>query len=457
MKVLESLRSQVPSLLAEAKAARDAIYTTGGGNKDHPWSPSQLKDLEVLALEHTKKKFRGDKKRRWQHIQKELGLPDRSFKSCQRAFRAVVALQRASATALDAFDTAKRSLAQAKDHHAVCLAYEISCEKKTLSASRLITMQSNLDRELRLTAHLSRGEHDLEGRSRAVALLLSRGRSNAADSGGFSALMAAAHKCLRVVDVLLDHGATLDLSDSDGHSALYYAFEGGAAQAAQLLMRRGAKCENTHDHGKGLIYGALVGEQIEKFVVSERQARDKAERERRWFLSFKKSWEKSQNCVAGDVVDEMTLRTLKQWPPKLPPSRRRAKHSGGIRSPTSLPHCSGMRLSSSRLASRNSISAASQKSVQLPAPTALDALRLGLEGSRQRKDRLQREGEEILRRQALESAEAARPPTYERNMLSAQGHTVSALADVAGDLEVHRNSLHHARATNMHRANTAVR
>jgi ankyrin repeat protein len=433
--------------------------------------------LERLALEHTKKKFRGDKKKRWQHIQKELGLADRSFKSCQRAFRAVAALQRASAAALDAFDASRRQLAKAKTHHAACLAYEISCDNKALEASQRITTQSTLDRELRLTAHLTRGEHDMEGRPRALALLLSRGADpDAADSGGFSALMAAARtNACAAVDVLLDHGATIDLADADGHAALYHALEGGAAQAAQLLMRRGAAHGNSSDHTDGLEYGALVGEQIEKFVASERQARDKAERERRWFVSFEErhAHQKCKGRRAGNhsarhhPTNRLTLRSLKQWPPKLPPSRRRAKRGGGAdvgdggggggdrssRNGTS-------RLSSGgRRSSRHSSSAHSQhhSGTQLTAPTALDALRLGLEGSRQRKDRLQREGNEVVRQQARDAADAARPPTYERNMMSAQGHTAAALTGVAEDLEGHREALHRARASDMHRANTAAR
>ena len=466
LEALKELSRLVPIRRKEATSARQAIYTTGGGNADHPWAPNQLRQLEGLALENTSKKFRGNKKKRWQHIQKELGFPDRSYKSCQRAFRALVALQKISKAALDSFDKIRRQRTESERHYERCLEYENSCDEKAKTAAKRITTQANLDRELRFTAHITRDEFDMEGRPRALALLLSRGADpDAADAGGFTALMAASRcNACTSVEVLLDHGASVDHADADGHTALYHALEGGAAQAAQLLMRRGATFEDASDHAKGLQYGKLVQQQISKFIDGETQVRDKAERDRRWFIDFEQKHKKAENgrngCRSRDrQLSKLTLRNLRQWPPKLPPSRRYSRmhlaerRTKGLNSRHASRHSSNL---SSRLSSRQGSSGSLGQEALLPAPTALDALRLGLEGSAQRRSRLEREGNEVLRQEANEIAEAERPATYEKNLNDARDQKYKVFTEVKHDLERHRHTLHQARATHLHRANTAT-
>ena len=539
--LVTQLSKEVPQRREAATQARRDVYTTGGGNADYPWTEAQLQQLEELAKEHNPKRYRGDKRARWKAIQQLIGLPDRSYKSCQRAFRKVQALQQASQRALDEFDQARRALAHAKEVAAEAARYVTKCKTKERAASQRITFQRHLDRQLRLTAHASVDEHDLDGRPRALASLLQRGADpNAADAGGFTALMAAAMKnACGAIECLLDNGgADIDRVDSDGRSALEHAVEGGAAQAVQLLIRRGAvfhrspdgeeeqeqaakaqekereneeeeeendeKNENgankKADHNRRQAkapdemrlwagaapgkWGNIIDKELQGFLSAERRGFKRAEADRKWFAEFEARYSDQRMRKGGRKNRTRRRRTEEEprngqqpehqerWPPALPPgsSHRHGRPPRSRDNRGSWVSRGGVSAGSGDSyvlpASRSSTASidgswgghdGSSKGMQLKPPTALDALRLGLEGSSQRKKRLAREDAERERQARLAEERRLRPPTHERRMDSSRRRLGEAVADGLHVSAATRANLRKQRELHLHRAHTAGR
>jgi hypothetical protein len=471
----ERLKKKVPETMDVAKVAHEAIFTTGGGDIERPWTEVQLRQLEELEKEHTVKKFRGNKRARWKRIQAEMGLPDRSYKSCQRASRAVKKLQSFSKDSLDVFDQTRKEYALAKVTYSVNIEYLNTCSAKLDAASKLIPFQAHLDTQLRNVARITDGELDNVGRPNEMALLLERGADpNAADRGGFSALMAAArYNACGSVERLLEYGADINSKDSDGTTAIMHAIEGGGAQAAQLLLRRGAllKPEEAGDIQAPGVWALKIEKQLQEFVEQEQGSVAKSTADRRWFRQFQSDWRQQQQMQGNRRVEKggkkkatgvrkgklkrrdpagrtaaatTTTTTLVvpkggAWPPTVPGSRGSTAGSGSL---FGLPPRSS--------GSGGSLSGGLP--VLLQAPSALEALRLGLEGSRQKKEREKRETKE---RDRIDAAAAARPPTHEQAMLSHRRRAGEVVVEVEMDRERQRSDLRRLIEKNLHRAGTA--
>ena len=467
----ERLKKKVPETMEAAKFAHNAIFTTGGGDVERAWTEEQLRQLNKLEKEHTNKMFRGDKRARWKRIQAEMGLPDRSYKSCQRAYRAVNKLQQASKEALDLFDQMRKEYAQAKVVYSVNIEYLNNCEAKLEAAAKLIPFQTHLDTQLRNVARIADGELDNIGRPDEVALLLERGADpNAADRGGYSALMAAArNNACGSVEMLLNYGADINAKDSDGTTAIMHAIEGGGAQAVQLLLRQRAllKPEEAGDIRAPGVWAVKIEKELHEFVEKEQGVVANSVADRRWFRQFERQWQQQEtkSCTKGGkrgggvrkgklhglTKTKTTTTTLLvpkggAWPPAVPGSRGSTAGSG-----TSF----GLPPRSSGSGGGGSLSGNGGLPALLQAPSALEALRLGLEGSRQRKDRMKRESKEKERMDKVAAGGGARPPTHERTMMSNRRRADEVVVEVAMDRERQRSDLRRLIATKLHRACTA--
>ena len=467
----QHLKIRVSETMKDAKDAHVAIFTTGGGDTERPWKEAQLHQLEELGLEYPGKMFGGDKRSRWKRIQAEMGLPDRSYKSCQRASRAIIRLQKKSQECLDLFDQTRRAYEQAKTTYAINTSYLQNCDIKLNSASKLISFQRQLDSQLRNVARIVDGtERDYVGRPKEVRLLLERGADpNTCDRGGFSCLMAAAkYNAVETVEILLKYNADIKAVDSDKKSAILHAIEGGAAQAVQCLVRNGAIItpEEAGSIHAPSVWSKQIGKQLQLFVQHEQHSTATTIANQKWFRKFEAQHTRAQHTRAqhheqGSRADNQ-IKKVHIWPPKISAggvcsrgSTARSDYSRGCGRPPRSGESHGSRGSSGSGSSQGGHHPRGLPSLE--APSALEALRLGLEGSRQAKTRVKREKIEQIRQQTIADVEAQRPPTHERAMKSHRRRAVNAVIDGTFERDRQTNEMVMRRSMTLHRASTAVR
>jgi ankyrin repeat protein len=85
------------------------------------------------------------------------------------------------------------------------------------------------------------------GHAEIVRLLLTKGKAlaNVLDSRDWSPLYVAAESgSLETVQILLDHGARIDITNSEGRTPLLHAISCGHIEIAQLLIDRVRKLNN---------------------------------------------------------------------------------------------------------------------------------------------------------------------------------------------------------------------
>jgi ankyrin repeat protein len=84
------------------------------------------------------------------------------------------------------------------------------------------------------------------------------GRPKSLDSGGFTPLLYAAREnCIACVDVLLEHGADIDLPDPDGVSPLLLAIMNVNWDLAKRLIEAGADVNQWDIYGEAPLYTAI--------------------------------------------------------------------------------------------------------------------------------------------------------------------------------------------------------
>ncbi len=84
------------------------------------------------------------------------------------------------------------------------------------------------------------------------------GRPKSLDTGGFTPLLYAAREnCLACVDVLLEHGADIDLPDPDGVSPLHVAIMNANWDLAKRLMEAGADVNQWNIYGEAPLFTAV--------------------------------------------------------------------------------------------------------------------------------------------------------------------------------------------------------
>ncbi|MCR5256532.1 MAG: ankyrin repeat domain-containing protein [Desulfovibrio sp.] len=104
------------------------------------------------------------------------------------------------------------------------------------------------DGETPLTAAASIEPYgDVHGKSaECTALLLKRGASPNSSVRGMTALMDATMEGnLKVMSLLLDHGASINAGDGYGSTALMWAGSEGQADAVRLLLARGVAMKDS--------------------------------------------------------------------------------------------------------------------------------------------------------------------------------------------------------------------
>ncbi len=104
-----------------------------------------------------------------------------------------------------------------------------------------------------------------------IKLLLSMGADpNILSAGGESALENLVYHSdeIRITEMLLDHGAQIDMTTNRGQTALHYAAGGGNLKNVELLLRRGANKKIKDNHGNKSTYFASKNERgaIKKFI-----------------------------------------------------------------------------------------------------------------------------------------------------------------------------------------------
>jgi ankyrin repeat protein len=88
------------------------------------------------------------------------------------------------------------------------------------------------------------------------------GRPKSLDSGGFTPLLYAAREnCIACVDMLLQHGADIDLPDPDGVSPLLLAIMNENWDLAKRLIEAGADVDQWDIFGEAPLYTAIGGRQ----------------------------------------------------------------------------------------------------------------------------------------------------------------------------------------------------
>jgi ankyrin repeat protein len=84
------------------------------------------------------------------------------------------------------------------------------------------------------------------------------GRPKNLDSGGFTPLLYAAREnCVACVDVLLAHGADIDLPDPDGVSPLHVAIMNANWDLAKKLIEAGANVDQWDIYGEAPLFAAI--------------------------------------------------------------------------------------------------------------------------------------------------------------------------------------------------------
>lgn len=368
------------------------------------WSASEIEDLFQIQAEHPARQF-ANKKARWLQISTALALPGKTYKLCQKAFKKVHRARRASAAALKRLNQGRIKLRGMRATEAAAKSRVQHCQEKLDVATHAVTFQRHLNYELRTCASITEGEHDTTGRFKAVEQLLKRGADpNASDTAGYTALMeAGSSNAVRVAEALLDAGADVHLVDDDGRNALRHALESGSAQAAQLLLQRGAKLTENADKLEPIgevtsMWQSQIKAEIVRFVASESESALRARADAdasSWFRAFQ---------ARHHALDE---------------DRRR--HAEQLRAAGAL----------------------------LQPPSALEALKLGLEGSSQRKKRLQRESRERRRHRP-----AARMSTPDRNLASAQGRAQRVVQDAKVNANDTQTRIERGIHATLHRAST---
>jgi ankyrin repeat protein len=84
------------------------------------------------------------------------------------------------------------------------------------------------------------------------------GRPKSLDSGGFTSLLYSAREnCIACVDVLLKHGADIDMPDPDGVSPLIVAIMNANWDLAKKLVEAGADVDQWDIYGEAPLYAAI--------------------------------------------------------------------------------------------------------------------------------------------------------------------------------------------------------
>lgn len=95
------------------------------------------------------------------------------------------------------------------------------------------------------------------GNVRIVEMLLNHGANpNLTGRSGPVLLFAADQGWVDVIATLIDHGATLDLRNSDGHAAIMLAAGGGKDDAIRLLRKHRADVNAVDNDGDSVLYYA---------------------------------------------------------------------------------------------------------------------------------------------------------------------------------------------------------
>ena len=451
----EHLKVRVSETMVDAKKARESIYNVLDIQWteifDRPWTEIQLHQLENLAEEFPSIMFNNDKRKRWKRIQAEMQLPDRSYKSCQRAYKTIGKLQKKSQDCLDLFDQTRKDYKNSITTYAVNTTYLQNCDGKLDAAEKLISFQRQIDTQLRNVARIVDGtETDYIGRPKDVALLLVRGADpNTSDRGGFSALMAACkYNAVGTIEVLIKYGADMNATDSDGKSAIEHAIEGGAAQAVQFLVRKGAEIsaiDTANKMNAPSIWKTQISEQLRLFVESEQNAVISTKNDSKWFRKFEAKHARDKHkSDFGKKKERGKRKEEEKWPPEIGSRGNTSSRGSTARSNGRPPRSSGG-------------SCGSGLPMLLQAPSALEALRLGLEGSRQGKLRVKREVKEKERSERLRDVNMQRPPTHERKMNANRKRLKHAVVDMNMEGIRQSNELMIRKSMELHRASTAVR
>src|SRR5690606_23904077 len=105
-------------------------------------------------------------------------------------------------------------------------------------------------------------EHGADANARSIHRdyqrhVTAEGRPKSLDSGGFTPLLYAAREnCVACVDVLLEHGADIDLPDPDGVSPLHVAVMNANWDLAKRLIDAGADLDLREVYGDAPIYNS---------------------------------------------------------------------------------------------------------------------------------------------------------------------------------------------------------
>jgi ankyrin repeat protein len=84
------------------------------------------------------------------------------------------------------------------------------------------------------------------------------GRPKSLDTGGFTPLLYAAREnCTACVDVLLEHGAAIDLPDPDGVTPLHVAIMNANWDLAKHLIEAGADVDQWDIYGEAPLFAAV--------------------------------------------------------------------------------------------------------------------------------------------------------------------------------------------------------
>jgi len=98
----------------------------------------------------------------------------------------------------------------------------------------------------------------LKGDMESVKRLLKDGANVDELCKGCSPLMAASvNGHVEIMSLLLDKGATVNLVDNEGETALGYAAMGGHVKALKLLLTKGADLNHRNKYGEGALTAAL--------------------------------------------------------------------------------------------------------------------------------------------------------------------------------------------------------
>lgn len=111
-----------------------------------------------------------------------------------------------------------------------------------------------------------------EGRVAELTRLLEQGDLDRCDERGRTALMCACSAGhAEAAELLLDRGADLEAVDEHGFTALLHAVSGGQVRTTELLLKRGARCDVQNQWGQSPLERAVYGA-VPQLVVLLRAA-----------------------------------------------------------------------------------------------------------------------------------------------------------------------------------------